>query len=142
MIPPAIQLFSILVALPLMSSALTSQSSVPNSQNYQIKIQKEPEIDPNEIVLVHRLAEKYDPNCAKWDGDLCEQCAPRSFMKNGKCTRVSDMCKDYEENNGKCISCYSGYFLTKEGECKSGYEYGSNEVTFSYANPLCAKWKG
>ena len=42
-------------------------------------------------------------------------------------------CKDYDRKTGKCTTCYDGYSLALDGECKVG-----NSENIRANNPLCA----
>lgn len=53
-----------------------------------------------------------------WDNNICSECAPYWFFKEGVCTTVSPYCKTYNASNGHCTSCYSGYSLDGEGACQ------------------------
>lgn len=39
--------------------------------------------------------------------------------KNGKCMRVSDNCKEWDECTGLCTCCYPGYGEPIKGVCPS-----------------------
>jgi len=60
-------------------------------------------------------------NCSinyKLDNGLCVpkvNCTNRQFYSNGVCVDVNRLCSSWSED-GTCLSCYSGYFLS-EGRC-------------------------
>ena len=66
-----------------------------------------------------------DPNCNKYEGDVCVRCSKGFFPSNGQCQRVSPSCKDYDPNNGWCTACYSGYEVNNAGECVLGQPQGA-----------------
>ena len=59
-----------------------------------------------------------DAGCAEWnwDQDVCVKCSHYWFMNNGLCASVSPYCKSYDQANGQCTTCFSGYNLSN-GEC-------------------------
>ena len=62
-------------------------------------------------------ANNFDPNCNKFEGDICVKCSVRYFLgQDGKCKNVDPSCRDYDERNGDCTSCYSGYEV-RGGKC-------------------------
>ncbi len=61
-----------------------------------------------------------DPNCAQFsaDGTKCLCCSFRSvFDKYGRCQRVSDNCKEWDNSTGLCTCCYPGYGNPVKGVC-------------------------
>jgi hypothetical protein len=53
-----------------------------------------------------------DPNCAKYDKNICSLCSNRYYVgSGGLCVPVNPLCKDFEGNGG-CKSCYPGYNLS------------------------------
>lgn len=45
------------------------------------------------------------------------RCASRTFLNSeGKCEKVSEDCRTYNDFDGYCLSCYSGFAL-KSGKC-------------------------
>ena len=58
-----------------------------------------------------------DSYCSRYDqNNKCIECINRYVMKNGRCSQVSDYCKDYDRNTGGCTSCYIGFAL-RGGQC-------------------------
>lgn len=58
-----------------------------------------------------------DSSCRTYDQfGKCQQCSERFYKSNGKCLQVSDFCNTYDNNTGKCLTCYRGYSL-RDGEC-------------------------
>lgn len=55
--------------------------------------------------------------CAKFDENVCVQCAFRSYLNDqGVCTQVDSYCKTWDEKDGMCLTCYRGYDLMN-GKC-------------------------
>jgi hypothetical protein len=66
--------------------------------------------------------------CAQWLDSVCVKCVPRAYYDfEANCIMVSDSCNTFNNFNGKCTSCYSGYLLDSNGNCNQ-----SNSTT------LCA----
>lgn len=56
--------------------------------------------------------------CAQWLDGVCVKCIPRAYYDfQANCVMVSDSCKTFNNFNGKCTSCYSGYSLDNNGNC-------------------------
>lgn len=61
-----------------------------------------------------------DPLCNTFsaDGSYCVKCSFRAyFNSNGDCKQVSDNCQTWNQNNGKCKSCYKGWGVPTNGVC-------------------------
>lgn len=61
-----------------------------------------------------------DPFCNTFspDGTSCLKCSYHYWKdKFGKCNAVSDMCKTWNETDGKCTSCFPGYNAPVNGVC-------------------------
>ena len=55
--------------------------------------------------------------CAEMIEDICVRCASRTFLNSiGQCEKVSEDCRTYNDFDGQCLSCYSGFAL-KTGKC-------------------------
>lgn len=54
-----------------------------------------------------------DPNCSQWsdDGKTCLKCSQRSYKDTtlGRCMRVDDACKTWNQTSGDCLTCYDSY---------------------------------
>jgi hypothetical protein len=49
---------------------------------------------------------------------ICTKCVPMSFLNgNATCQLISESCRTYNDINGYCLTCYSGYSLNKNGQC-------------------------
>jgi hypothetical protein len=44
-------------------------------------------------------------------------CVERYFPDDKKCSKVSNLCKDYNVQNGKCTSCSIQGFTLDNGKC-------------------------
>ena len=70
--------------------------------------------------------EDLDPFCKEFSADdqsICVSCAIRHYLNQlGKCVKVSDLCNTYDNNDGKCLSCYAGFVLD-EGECSEDKDF-------------------
>lgn len=75
--------------------------------------------------------------CAKWNGNICQQCSQSAFWSNGVCVQSDPLCKTFNSNNGWCTSCYSGYVLNN-GQCVRAADVPSTGPS----DLLCAKWNG
>ena len=52
----------------------------------------------------------YDPNCNKFEGSKCVKCSFGYYFNfKGKCTLANPNCKEFDESNGFCTSCYPGF---------------------------------
>lgn len=62
-----------------------------------------------------------DANCLTKSGSLCLKCKDRYFLSYDSqmptCKKVSDSCLTYNEINGYCITCVTGYNLSTGGNC-------------------------
>jgi proprotein convertase subtilisin/kexin type 5 len=69
-----------------------------------------------------------DPNCKDFKPDnTCRQCSSRYYVNsNGKCSPANPLCKDFNQNNGLCTTCYPGYGLTDQGQCQAGVSQDNN----------------
>ncbi len=77
-------------------------------------------------------------NCAQWLAGVCVKCANRAYYDiNNNCVMASDLCKTYNQFNGFCTSCYTGYALdSKTGVCSAS----SNAVcTETDSKNVCKK---
>lgn len=64
-------------------------------------------------------------NCLEVDANgACTKCIPRTYLANGDCLKVNDLCRDWNES-GACTSCYGGYNL-QEGQCIADQSGGSS----------------
>ena len=54
-----------------------------------------------------------DPGCNtfNWTDLTCLKCSFRFYFEGDRCMAVDDLCNDFDENNGDCLSCYGGYIL-------------------------------
>lgn len=62
-----------------------------------------------------------DVNCRASDSNgVCTQCIWRFVLNqtNKTCIKVNDLCKTWSETTALCTSCYGGYSLNGNGECK------------------------
>jgi hypothetical protein len=63
------------------------------------------------------VTQSFDPNCNTFRDNVCIKCSKGFFLSlEGKCTQVSPSCATYNENNGQCTSCFSGYEVSG-GKC-------------------------
>lgn len=94
-------------------------------------------LEENKCVIDPKTLETPEnKNCAFWDWDnsICLTCAHRTaFNFNGICVPLSDLCKEFNENND-CIACYFGYQLV-EGVCEVDRALSSPETDKS-----CSIW--
>jgi hypothetical protein len=44
------------------------------------------------------------------NGD-CEKCCFRKVLVKGKCSSISNQCKNWDNKSGKCHKCYDGFEL-------------------------------
>lgn len=61
-----------------------------------------------------------NPLCALFDDQgNCLKCVDRSYYKLGLCLAVSNLCGDYSNTTGWCITCVTGYMLItpNNGNC-------------------------
>ena len=59
-----------------------------------------------------------DPNCKTFRNNICIECSKGSiFNAFGTCITIDPTCKTYDEADGKCTSCYSGFELSPIREC-------------------------
>jgi proprotein convertase subtilisin/kexin type 5 len=72
--------------------------------------------------------------CAQWKGKTCVKCSESSYFNGGLCTQVNPLCKTFDNNNGACLSCYSGYILLNS-DCVLAPD---NKAP---ADILCAQWQ-
>jgi hypothetical protein len=58
-----------------------------------------------------------DPNCIGSDiNGLCNVCSFRYVLDSSRrCQIVSNLCKSWNQTNGFCTDCYSGYSLALTG---------------------------
>lgn len=62
------------------------------------------------------LQNSTNPQCALWNGTQCLSCAQGTYFNNaGICQIVNPLCKTYNNVNGACTSCYSGYQVNGNG---------------------------
>ncbi len=49
--------------------------------------------------------------------NICVRCASRTFLnEKGQCEKVSEDCRTYNDLDGQCLSCFSGFALSS-GKC-------------------------
>lgn len=79
-------------------------------------------------------------NCLQFDANgACTQCIPRTYLKDGDCVKVNDLCRDWNES-GACTSCYGGYNL-QEGQCIADQSGGSSSGTWQASSDYnCLAW--
>jgi hypothetical protein len=62
-----------------------------------------------------------DDNCLSKSGTLCLKCKDRYFLSYDSqlptCKKVSDACLTYNDINGYCFTCITGYTLSASGNC-------------------------
>ena len=58
--------------------------------------------------------------CAVWEDGVCTKCTDRAYFgADGKCKEVNKLCKGFNQQNGRCTSCYPGYNLNAlQGTCE------------------------
>ena len=79
-----------------------------------------------------------DPYCSQFsaDGSRCITCSYRYWMDyRGKCQKVSDWCKTWDNSNGCCTSCYQGYGNPVNGVCASAPVTGGSGPIVSHPLP-------
>ena len=60
-----------------------------------------------------------DPGCRVFNNNECVECSFRFYFDDNRiCRKVSDLCREWDEENGDCTSCYVGYELM-DGKCYS-----------------------
>ena len=55
-----------------------------------------------------------DPNCAAFDNNKkCTKCTPYFYQNKdtGRCTAANPFCGTYSEDDGQCLTCFSGFKL-------------------------------
>jgi len=63
------------------------------------------------------VSSNFDPNCNTFNGSACAKCSSGFFLNaQGKCQNVNPACKTYDNGNGLCTSCFSGYEV-QNGNC-------------------------
>lgn len=84
-----------------------------------------------------------DPNsfkkyCLKTRNNVCVSCAFRSFLSNGLCLPISDLCQTFNPKFGYCLSCYSGYTLDN-GVCEQDQTIAPdpNCASYNYNTDTC-----
>ena len=79
----------------------------------------------------------YDLLCRQWNSaGVCIQCAQKAYYQNNMCVAVDELCRTFDSNNGRCLSCYVGYNLTQSGKCVVVPPVDTN------TNQYCAIWNG
>jgi hypothetical protein len=74
-----------------------------------------------------------DPYCAEFNQTQCIRCALGTYNdSNGKCAKVSPLCRSFKDTTGNCLSCYNGYTLSN-GSCII--------ISISY-DPNCNQFNG
>lgn len=104
-----------------------------------------------------------DPHCFSWNASACTACQiGYYFGPGGRCTAANTVCATYNEYNGNCLSCFSGYvvlgttcvsYVSIDAQCqtwigavcqtcKTGYYIGSAGLCTSWAavDPNCNFW--
>ena len=80
-----------------------------------------------------RLLEAY--NCLEYDANgACTKCIPRTYLKDGDCKAISDLCKDWDTVTGACTSCYGGYSLKDEKCSYDSSQDGSSQTSSGTLN--------
>lgn len=65
----------------------------------------------------------------------CLICNSGYFPEGTKCSKVSELCKDYNGQNGKCTSCISAGFTLTDGKCVDPNCATKNGDTCSACSP-------
>jgi proprotein convertase subtilisin/kexin type 5 len=99
-----------------------------------------------------------DPNCVRYDKNVCAACSNRYYFSGSKCIPVNPLCQNYT-STGLCSSCYPGYQVSGGNcvlagqkddpfcrsfnnnsvctACYSGYFYSQGLAQCKAFNPLC-----
>lgn len=59
-----------------------------------------------------------DPNCYKFNGNLCIQCSlGYHFNSNKSCIQIDPLCQNFNYSSNFCSQCYLGYTIEANGSC-------------------------
>lgn len=79
-----------------------------------------------------------DPNCAQKSGSSCLYCKDRFYLDNGTCTAVNPQCFNYDMGTGRCLTCYTGYFVSN-GQCLESTKSSDTNCETLDENQKCIK---
>ena len=82
--------------------------------------------------------QSYNSNvgCSAFDQNgNCIRCSDRYYnnVNTGSCAKVSDFCRTWDQNNGNCLTCYTGFELIN-GSCFGNYNPGQPLTVAAGAN--------
>ena len=77
------------------------------------------------------ISSVYDQNCNTFQGSICVKCSSGYYLgPKGQCTQANSLCLTFDNQNGACLSCSSGFSLSY-GKCSQ------STSTTAYSDPNC-----